>query len=50
VASTPLTDELWQPLGEGTLIALSMGRCYDGRGVWVEPEQVAADPAEAAGR
>jgi glutamine amidotransferase len=50
VASTPLTDELWVPLGEGTLIALSMGRCYDGRGVWVEPEQVAADPAEAAGR
>jgi glutamine amidotransferase len=48
VASTPLTDELWTPLGEGTLIALSMGRCFDDTGRLVEPEQVAAEPASAA--
>jgi glutamine amidotransferase len=41
VASTPLTDELWQPLGEGDLIALSDGACYDARGRLAAPEQVA---------
>ena len=34
----------------GALIALSMGRCYNGSGAQVEPEQVSADPAEAARR
>jgi len=46
VASTPLTDELWQPLGEGHLVALAGGCCYDAAGVLREPEQLAA----AAGR
>jgi glutamine amidotransferase len=41
VASVPLTDELWQPLGEGDLIALSGGNCYDAAGVLRAPEQVA---------
>jgi glutamine amidotransferase len=42
VASTPLTDELWQPLGEGELIALSDGACFNADGVQAPPEQLAA--------
>jgi glutamine amidotransferase len=42
VASVPLTDELWQPLGEGDLIALSDGVCYDAAGRPSTPEQVAS--------
>jgi glutamine amidotransferase len=54
VASAPLTDELWQPLGEGDLIALADGCCYNAAGMLSPPEQV-ADPApsqrpSAAGR
>jgi glutamine amidotransferase len=41
VASTPLTDELWQPLGEGDLIALSGGACFDAKGRPSAPERVA---------
>ncbi|WP_082674097.1 class II glutamine amidotransferase [Thiohalocapsa sp. ML1] len=40
VASTPLTDELWQPLGEGDLIALAGGVCFDAKGRLAAPEQV----------
>lgn len=29
VASVPLTDELWRPLGEGEVLALLGGRCLD---------------------
>lgn len=29
VASVPLTDELWRPLGEGEVLALQEGRCLD---------------------
>ena len=29
VASVPLTDELWRPLGEGEVLALQGGRCLD---------------------
>jgi len=52
VASTPLTDELWQPLGEGDVIALAGGSCYDAGGVLREPEQLgaAAVPALVGGR
>lgn len=32
VASVPLTDELWRPLGEGEILALQGGRCLDVRG------------------
>jgi glutamine amidotransferase len=39
VASVPLTDELWQPLGEGDLIALSDGLCYGADGRVAPPEQ-----------
>jgi glutamine amidotransferase len=46
VASVPLTDELWQPLGEGDLIALAGGFCYDAAGVLRPPEQVVAGPPE----
>ncbi|KAA6186273.1 class II glutamine amidotransferase [Thiohalocapsa marina] len=42
VASVPLTDELWQPLGEGSVIALSNGVCYDADGRETAPEQLAA--------
>ncbi len=42
VASAPLTDELWQPLGEGVVIALAGGCCYDAAGVLREPEQLAS--------
>lgn len=41
VASAPLTDELWQPLGEGDLIAIAGGVCYNVQGAVVSPEQVA---------
>ena len=41
VASVPLTDELWVPLGGGDLIALSGGFCYGVDGVACAPEQVA---------
>ena len=41
VATVPLTDELWEPLGEGDLIALRDGLCFGADGVQVEPEQVA---------
>jgi predicted glutamine amidotransferase len=44
IASVPLTDELWVPLGQGALIALSMGRCYNRAGDPVEPEQVQTSP------
>jgi glutamine amidotransferase len=44
VASTPLTDELWQPLGEGDLVALAGGCCYDAAGVLRAPEQVTGGP------
>ncbi len=39
VASVPLTDERWEPLGEGDLIALRDGLCYAADGRQVEPEQ-----------
>jgi len=42
VASAPLTEELWQPLGEGDLIALSKGACYNAEGTLSAPEQVAS--------
>jgi glutamine amidotransferase len=42
IASVPLTDELWEPLGEGDLIALSHGRCHDAAGRWRAPEDVAS--------
>jgi predicted glutamine amidotransferase len=29
VASVPLTDELWRPIGEGEVLALQGGRCLD---------------------
>ncbi len=41
VASVPLTDELWEPLGEGDLIALRDGLCFGADGRQVEPEQAA---------
>jgi glutamine amidotransferase len=41
VATVPLTDELWEPLGEGDLIALRDGLCFGADGMHVEPEQVA---------
>lgn len=41
VASVPLTDERWEPLGEGDLIALRDGLCYAADGRQVEPEQAA---------
>ncbi|TVQ85495.1 MAG: class II glutamine amidotransferase [Chromatiaceae bacterium] len=40
VASVPLTDERWQPLGEGDLIALSQGLCFGADGRPVNPEQL----------
>nr|WP_242469678.1 class II glutamine amidotransferase [Rhabdochromatium marinum] len=40
VASVPLTDELWEPLGEGDLIALRNGRCHDAQGYWRSPAQI----------
>jgi glutamine amidotransferase len=40
VASVPLTDELWEPLGEGDLIALSNGLCYGADGQPTAPERV----------
>lgn len=42
VATVPLTDELWEPLGEGVLIALSNGLCYGADGKAAPPERVAA--------
>jgi len=39
VASVPLTDELWQPLGEGDLIALADGLCYGADGRVSTPEK-----------
>ncbi len=42
VATVPLTDELWEPLGEGDLIALRDGRCHDANGCWRQPEEVAS--------
>ncbi|MCF7992692.1 MAG: class II glutamine amidotransferase [Thiohalocapsa sp.] len=48
VASVPLTDELWQPLGEGDLIALSDGVCYDALGRPATPEQVASKLPKAS--
>lgn len=51
VASVPLTDELWEPLGEGDLIALRNGRCYDAEGRRSSPEQVASrTPSQSAQR
>lgn len=49
VASVPLTDERWQPLGEGELIALRQGLCYDRDGQPVSPERLgrAAPPTAA---
>lgn len=47
VASVPLTDELWEPLGEGTLIALSNGLCYGMDGRPAPPERLAAPPPGA---
>ncbi|MFP4063725.1 MAG: class II glutamine amidotransferase [Halochromatium sp.] len=41
IASVPLTDELWEPLGEGDLIALRDGLCFGADGRQVEPERVA---------
>ncbi len=41
VASVPLTDERWEPLGEGDLIALRDGLCFAADGAQVEPEQAA---------
>ncbi|MBK1705475.1 class II glutamine amidotransferase [Halochromatium glycolicum] len=41
VASVPLTDELWEPLGEGDLIALKDGLCFGADGRQVEPEEAA---------
>jgi glutamine amidotransferase len=29
VASVPLTDEPWRPLGRGEILALQGGRCFD---------------------
>lgn len=39
VASVPLTDEYWQPMGQGELVALALGRCLDasGRDISVAP-------------
>jgi len=42
VATVPLTDELWEPLREGVLIALSNGLCYGADGKAAPPERVAA--------
>ncbi len=39
IASIPLTEELWQPLGEGDLIALKGGLCYGSEGQVIAPEQ-----------
>jgi predicted glutamine amidotransferase len=44
VASVPLTDELWQPLGEGDLIALANGVCYGADGRETPPEKLAGNP------
>jgi glutamine amidotransferase len=44
VASVPLTDELWQPLGEGNLIALANGVCFGADGREAPPEKLATDP------
>lgn len=41
VASVPLTDELWEPLGEGDLIALKDGLCFGADGRQAEPEEAA---------
>ena len=41
VASVPLTDELWEPLGEGDLVALRDGVCFAADGEQVEPERAA---------
>ncbi len=41
VASVPLTDERWEPLGEGDLIALRDGLCFAADGAQVEPEHAA---------
>ncbi|MBK5931143.1 class II glutamine amidotransferase [Halochromatium salexigens] len=41
IASVPLTDERWEPLGEGDLIALRDGLCFGADGRQVEPERVA---------
>lgn len=41
VASVPLTDELWEPLGEGDLIALKDGLCFGADGQQTEPEDAA---------
>jgi predicted glutamine amidotransferase len=40
VASVPLTDELWQPLGEGDLIALSHGLCFGADGQPAPPDDL----------
>ncbi|MGB5832209.1 MAG: class II glutamine amidotransferase [Thiohalocapsa sp.] len=44
VASVPLTDELWEPLAGGELIALSNGLCHGPDGVPVASGQLAGDP------
>jgi glutamine amidotransferase len=40
VASVPLTDERWEPLGEGDLIALKDGLCFGADGRQSDPETV----------
>ena len=44
VASVPLTDELWEPLAEGELIALSNGLCHGPDGLPTTPERLGGVP------
>jgi hypothetical protein len=44
VASVPLTDELWEPLAEGELIALSNGLCHGADGLPTTPERLGGVP------
>jgi glutamine amidotransferase len=44
VASVPLTDELWEPLAEGQLIALVSGRCHGQDGAPAEPAELGGLP------
>lgn len=50
IASVPLTDELWEPLGEGDLIALRDGRCHDREGLQRAPEQLGGRPPSQPSR
>jgi len=44
VASVPLTDELWEPLAGGQVIALSGGRCWDADGTPTTSAHLGAMP------